>query len=91
MKINENQRKSKKINEIRPNSMKSNGISENTQSFDELVMTLTHAKRCIECSNTRISIGNEFHMKKCIEAVVRKSLQLRILAETDHFEKFGRV
>ena len=71
--------------------MKSNEISENTRSCDELVMTLTHSKRCIECSNTRISIRNEFPTKWYIEAVVRKSSQLQILTETDHFENFGRV
>ena len=72
--------------------MKSIEISENTRSFDELVMTLTHSKRRIECSNTRISIRNEFPTKWYIEAaVVRKSSQLQILAETDHFENFGRV
>ena len=71
--------------------MKSIQISENTRSFDELVMTLTHSNRCTKCSNTRISIGNEFPMKKYIEAVVRKSSQLRILAEVDHFEIYPRV
>ena len=30
-------------------------------------------------------------MTKYIGAVVRKSSQLQILAEIDHFEKFGRV
>ena len=71
--------------------MKSNEIFENTRSFDELVMTLTHSKRSRECSNTRISIGNEFPTKKYIEAVVWKSSQLRIFAEIDHFEIFGCV
>ena len=71
--------------------MKSIEISENTRSVDELVVTLTHSNRCTKCSNTRISIGNEFPMKKYIEAVVRKSSQLQILAEIYPFENFGRV
>ena len=91
MKINENQQKSKKINEIPSKSMKSDEIFENTRSFDELVMALTHSKRCTECPNTRFSLGNEFPTKKYIEAVVWKSSQLRILAEIDHFEFFGLV
>ena len=48
--------------------MKSNEISENTQSLDELAMTLTHSNRCTKCPNTRKSIGNEFQKKKYIEA-----------------------
>ena len=91
IKINENQQKSKKINEILSNSMKSDEIFENTRSFDELAMALTHSKRCTECPNTRISLGNEFPTKKYIEAVVRKSSGLQILAEIDHFENLGRV
>ena len=71
--------------------MKSIEIFENTRSFDELVVTLTHSNRCTKCSNTRISIGNEFPMKKYIEAVVRKSSQLRILTETDHLKIYSCV
>ena len=71
--------------------MKSNEISENTRSFDGLAMTLTHSNRCTECPNTRKSVGNEFYMRKYVEAVVRKSSQLPILAEIHHFENFGRV
>ena len=71
--------------------MKSNEISENTRSFDELAMTLTHSNRCTEWPNTNKSFGNEFYAKKYIEDVVRKSSQLPILAEIHHFENFGRV
>ena len=71
--------------------MKSNGISENNRTFDELAMTLIHSNRCTECPNTHKAIGNEFYTKKYIESVVRKSAQLPILAEIHHFENFGRV
>ena len=71
--------------------MKSIEISENTRSFDELVMTLTHSNRCTKCSSTRKSIENNFPMKKYIEAVVRKSSQLRILAVTGPLKIDSRV
>ena len=71
--------------------MKSREISVNTLSFDELVMASKHSKWCTECPNTRNSIGNEFFVKKYIEPVVRKFLQLRILAETDHLKINTRV
>ena len=50
--------------------MKSNEITQNTRSFDELVMALPHSNPCTECQNTPKSIGNGFYTKKYIEAMV---------------------
>ena len=49
-------------------------------------MTFTHSSRWVEWLNTRKSIGNGFPMKKYVGAVVRKSFQLVIAAEIEHFE-----
>ena len=40
----------------------------------------------VECPNTRNSIGNGLPMEKHVGAVVRKSSQLIIDEEIDHFE-----
>ena len=50
------------------------------------MLTFNHSSRWIECPNTCKSIGNGFLMKKYVEAVVRKSFQLVIAAEIEHFE-----
>ena len=60
--------------------MKSNEITQNTRSFDELVMALPHSNRCTECQNTYKSIGNGFYTKKYIEAVLLVFIRLEKLA-----------
>ena len=50
------------------------------------MLTSIHSNRWIECPNTRNSSGNGLPMKKYVGAVVRKSSQLIIDEEIDHFE-----
>ena len=68
------------------NSMKINDISENSPLYGGFVLTSIHSNRWIECPNTRNSSGNGLPMKKYVGAVVRKSSQLIIDEEIDHFE-----
>ena len=62
-----------------------------TSHFRLNLVTLGWCNRLIECSNTHITFKNGFPMKKYIEAMVRNSSQLQILAEIYPFENFGRV
>ena len=87
----ENQLNSMEINEIQWKSMPINDISEKIPLYSGVLVTFTHSSRWIECPNIRKSLGNGFPMKKYIEAVVRKSSQLQILAEIYPFENFARV
>ena len=91
MKPIENQQIPMRIDKIQWKLLKSDEISENTRSLDELAMTLPPSNRCTECPNTRKSIENEFYMKKYIEAMVWKTSQLPILTEIHYFENYSRV
>ena len=71
--------------------MQINDISETFPLYSTVLMTFIVSSRWIECPNIRKSLGNGFPMKKYIEAVVRKSSQLQILAEIYPFENFCRV
>ena len=79
------------INEIQWKSMQINDISETFPLYSTVLMAFIASSRWIECPDIRKSLGNGFPMKKYIEAVVRKSSQLQILAEVYTFENFGRV
>ena len=79
------------INEIQWKSMQINDISETFPLYSTVLMAFTASSRWIECPDIRKSLENGFAMKKYIEAVVRKSSRLPILAEIHHFENFGRV
>ena len=68
-----------------------NDISEKIPLYSGVLVTFTHSSRWIECPNTRKSIGNGFPMKKYVGAVVRKSFQLVIAAEIEHFENKSPV
>ena len=53
--------------------MKSNEISENTRSFDDLAITLTHSNRCTEWPTTHKSFGKEFYAKNTSDVVVLRT------------------
>ena len=59
-----------------------------TDHFRSSLATLGSWNRLIEWPNTCKSIGNGFLMKKYVGAVVRKSFQITIAAEQDHFKNF---
>ena len=61
--------------------MQINDISETFPLYSTVLMAFIASSRWIECPDIRKSLGNGFPMKKYIEAVVRKSSQLQILAE----------
>ena len=54
-------------------------------------MMLSHPNQSKELANGSERLENGIFVQKYIEAVVRKSSRLQILAEIDHFENFGRV
>ena len=60
------------------------------RSFRHL-MTLSHPNWSKEFANGSETLKNGTFVQKYVEAVVRKSSRLQILAEIDHFEKFDRV
>ena len=60
------------------------------RSFRHL-MTLSELNWYKEFANGSETLKNGTFMQKYVEAVVRKSSRLQILAEIDHFENFGRV
>ena len=75
-----------KINE---NQGKSTVFFKNSPLRSGSVMTFSQSNRWIEVPNTRKSTENGFTMEKYIGTVVRKSLQLVMVAEIHYFENIN--